>query len=483
MTQISDSFAQLLNAMDFLGAPFITMALIWIVIIVVSFLSYYFWRGSGQWPEIYENNQRLGANQRYVIRFRFGKQKNEFDIKKTTIKVKIFTEKNKVMSLFTIGPTLLRSAVLTKGKSHEIKFVLNRKAPMSKIIRVGLNHNGKGDIFVNTIEIQKVDWDKTNISYINEYIRSLPEFDAVLKQAYPSGTRENREVENEAIVSDSITYCEYLAFIWMAINLIPMFSVFLILCRTTVDKETDEIGTRLHLCPDYHDQLFSSVTTALISSSLTTITFGVLILFYRFAVKTGVAKGSDFCAIFKIIYIVVVVTIGAVSGVFAAFESAKTAKAVSKDVPHFEVHWVLAVGLGIVVFLMVWTPILSIFALFSRFFRKISSIKSLEDIPDFSQSDTKKSPKSKNTKEDKNEDMKQSETYHKAIMDNIKVKSVSQYPGPGVKPSKEKVAKNEAKAKADDQKVAKTSSQESIGEGYYKQLMKGQAKVKSISQY
>ena len=259
----------------------------------------------------------------------------------------------------------------------------------------------------------------------------------------------------------------------MAMNLIPMICLYLILCNTSIDD--NEMG--LQMCKDYHDKLFSSVSTGLFSGTLSTIIFVVLIVFYRFVVKTGVAKGSDFCAVSKIVYIVVVVTLGTISGVFSAFDCLKTSQLLKdKHEVQFGFYWSVAVAIGTIIFLMVWLPFMSVIAFFLGFYESaVMHTKTTEDIPDLSKTETAKSVKTKKTKEE----------------GTGKVNPVSQFPDKGVKPTKEnqpKVGKPEPKStkvdvKKDNKKPTKTSSQESIGEGYYQQLMKGQTKVKSISQY
>ena len=96
-----------------------------------------------------------------------------------------------------------------------------------------------------------------------------------------------------------------------------------------------------------------------------------------------------------------------------------------------------------------------------------------------SKTDRSKSDTQRKKVDTTEEDMKESETYHKMLTSTkVKVKSISQYGKKGQKSSKEK-----SDDKSDDKNLKRTSSHESIGEGYFKQLMKGQTKVKSISQY
>ena len=294
---------------------------------------------SGQWSHVYENNQRLGANQRYVIRFYFGKMKKGFDVRKTTFKVLIQTEKGKKMGHFTIGPSILKSAVPADEGSWKIKFFLLRKTEYRKIIRVTLNHNGKGTLNVTTLEIQKVDSEKANIAYVNDDIRSLPERDALIRQTYPAGSQENREIEKEVNRFHFVTFWEYLAFIWMAINLNPLLTLFIILCRTQ-DGETSDI----HFCSDFHDGIFSSTTSGVLCGTISAAIFFVSIVFFRFVVKKGVAKGSDNWEIIRMVYIAVIVTVGGVSALFSAFDCAKSAEQNQKIVIglKFETFWIIA---------------------------------------------------------------------------------------------------------------------------------------------
>jgi hypothetical protein len=211
----------------------------------------------------------------------------------------------------------------------------------------------------------------------------------------------------------------------------------------------------------------------LTSSTIAALTFIVLVTIYRYLIKRGYAKefGGGLCSYVRISYILFVIIVGMIIGGYAAFCASAKNKFKSKNSAQsydHEVFWMFAVGIGVIMFLMIWLSALSIVAYLIGFFSSDVDLTEAKDSKPLKVSETIRSSSQESIGDE----------YHKQLTANIKVRSISQYQGI------QKSTQNESSKSQTLKKVSKTPSQESTGDHYYQQLMsKGQAKVKSVSQY
>ena len=126
------------------------------------------------------------------------------------------------------------------------------------------------------------------------------------------------------------------------------------------------------------------------------------------------------------------------------------------------IYWLLAVFIGIAVFLLFWLSVLSLLANLFKFFTRTIEVNEVNEVKGAPNED--KPPKSPVNKDNKNME-EESEDYLKELEKaGPKVKSISQYKGKPATPPP-------------------TDDNQSVGDSYYKQLMKTQGNVASVSQY
>jgi hypothetical protein len=453
-----------LNFVDFLS--YITLLIIWCTISVLS-LAIYFCsaKESDNWDKVYDKCKENTAKYQYIVRFIFGVMRKGFQIKQTTITVDILKKDSILVTRFTITPKQMEKFVIKPDALNQkmVRFFLLRSEPLSNIVNVVINHNGLGTIFVNNIEIQEIKSIEANIAYVGQNISKLANDKALIKQIFPSGSKEIRAIEASLTYSQLLNGLEFLVFIFTAINEILFICVFLIPCNEENTK----------FCDDYRDGLFSSAFSGLASSTIAALTFIVLVTIYRYLIKRGYAKafGGGLSSCVRISYILFVIIIGIIIGGYAAFCASAKNKFKSKNSAQsydHEVFWMFAVGIGVIIFLMIWLSALSIVAYLIGFFGSDVDLIKAKDSNPLKVSETIRSSSQESIGDD----------YHKQLTANIKVKSISQYQGI------QKSTQNESSKSQTSKKVSKTPSQESTGDHYYQQLMsKGQGKVKSVSQY
>jgi hypothetical protein len=90
-----------------------------------------------------------------------------------------------------------------------------------------INHDSVGEVVLLNVEIQEVNSTK---AYVETVIENLKDKKLEIKR-FPSATKEFCEIESELKVSSKTTFCEFLGFLFMAINFILISCVFIIPCN------------------------------------------------------------------------------------------------------------------------------------------------------------------------------------------------------------------------------------------------------------
>ena len=178
------------------------------------------------------------------------------------------------------------------------------------------------------------------------------------------------------------------------------------------------------------------------------------------------------CSYVRYLFLFLATAIGSGAGIFAALMAAENRR-FAHDNPKqeffHELYWLFAVGIALSVFFLFWVSMFAVIAYLIGFFSEPEEIK-YDSIGD------------KTIRTETTEDEADSSDYMNALIKaNTKVKSISQYGGLSQKNNTSQ--KQEPKPSEETKATRRTASTESTGSNYFKQLMKGHGKVKSVSQY
>ena len=444
---------------------YIIVGLIWSAsVLLLSVLYFLFPPEIYYWNKVYDNCTTSSAKHCYVIRFIFGSYKTSFDLSKTTICIKILNP-SKPIVVMEITPKQMLAHIPNCPHSplKTVNFLLYRKEPLQDIRNVVVNHNGSGSINVTNIEIQDITENEANISYIGVAVNNLDKDKANVTQLFPSATREIRCLESGLRANACLNSMEFLIFFTIAVNLILLLTIYVIPCKEKI------------FCGDYREGLISSVYSGLVASTISSIVFVVLCASYRYFIKYPEYKGIQFCQYIRCLTLFLIFAVSAVIGFGGAVMAANNRKFPNENPNQLffhEIYWMFAFALGVVIFFLFWISSLSIIAYLIGFFSEPEGPKA-DPKPGMNQiSATQRSDHIE--KGDGND-------YFKDLMKgNTKVKSISQYSGTAQKSVAQSQVPNDSNPK---KSVKRTESEDSTGSGYYKQLMKSQKKVKSVSQY
>jgi len=244
------------------------------------------------------------------------------------------------------------------------KFLLLRREPLSRISYLIINHDSVGEVFLVNVEIQEVNSTKANVAYVGTTIENLKDKKLEIKQRFPSATKEFREIESELKVSSKITFCEFLGFLFMAINFILISCVFIIPCNE-----------KKKLCADYKNGFLSSLFAGIAASIFATIIFTLFTVIYIGFIKYFYAKKKSFWILIRILYLLLIAILSIGFGVSAAVFAASNNRfpKISDDEKH-ELFWMYAIGIGSFLFVSISLPILSIIAYILGFFSEVQEL-------------------------------------------------------------------------------------------------------------
>ena len=420
------------------------------------------------WDKMCDKCSQTTVKYRYVIRFIFGKFKTNFQLSSTTITIEVW-DSTKVMVALQIPPKLLSAHIPdcpTNGLNC-VRFLLYRKEPLLNICNVVVNHNGSGTINVTTIEIQDINSTEANIAYIGVPINCLSKEKAITTQMYPSATKEWRPIEADLKPRLTLRATEYLIFIFMAINLMSLLPIYLIPCPSKT------------LCNDYSDGVLAVVYSGLLSGTIGGWTTIVSLLFYRYIIKSSIVSGADYCSVVRYVVLSMAVILGLIFGLMAAVMAANNRKFPEKNENQslfHEIYWVFATGIALITFFAFWFSSFAAIAYLIGFFS--------EPLTTVEAGEAKDGAMDATTRSDIETDEQSSDYYNTILKGDTKVKSISQYTG--LSKGQQKPSAPSASVSASTSKgtgVQRSASSESQGSNYYKELMKGYGKVKSVSQY
>ena len=474
------------------------VAIIWFSFALFVILCYYLFPSEiYYWDKVLEKCTKKSAKYRYIIRFIFGSFKKDFQLSKTTITIEVLNSRDS-LSVITISPKQLEQSLPKFDSSNLMvcRFLLYRLEPLLDILSIIVNHNGLSSINVTTIEIQEIHSSEANIAYVGQPINGLTKEKASVTQRFPSATKESRSIESGLNPSKTLSAIEFIILLFLAINLMLLLCLLIIPCN---EKS-------LKLCNDYSNGFLSSLLAGLTASTIAALLFVFLCLFYRYIFKNMLYKykGNSVLTVIRYGFFIFIIINGLIMGGLAAFKASNNRQLPSDNKTqeyNHQIYWMFGIGIAMAVFFLFWMSILSTIAYLIGFFSEpkeqtVNLVAGTEVIDKTSRTDTEE--------EDNNSD------YYNSIMKgNLKVKSISQYagirsqqstqsskttaePSPSVTKikSKSSVGPKESQktlrtqnVSDTTQKVSKTASTESTGSGYFQQLMKGQGKVRSVSQY
>jgi hypothetical protein len=407
--------------------------------------------------KVYDKCNALTAKYTYVLRFKFGETKKYFTFEGTTFTVHVLNKDFEILTTIRISRSMTAKIFVIKNFSTVFKFLFLRREPLSGISHLIVNHDSVGEVVLVNVEIQEVNSTKANVAYVETAIKNLKDKKLETKQCFPSATKEFREIESELKVSSKMTFCEFLGFLFMAINFILISCVFIIPCNE-----------KKKLCADYKNGFLSSLFAGIAASINATIIFTLFIVIYIGFIKYFYAKKKSFWILIRILYLLLIAILSIGFGVSAAVFAANNNRfqKVSDDEKH-EFFWIYAIGIGSFLFVSISLPILSIIAYILGFFGELQEL----DFEDSEKVGIKSMAHKSTIKRGDNKFAKKpietiGESYYKQIS-NKNVKSISGYFRINTKP---KTEDNKEEDDIDD------------GDQYYEQVMKNK-KVKSVSQY
>ena len=392
---------------------------------------------SKKWFRVYDNCGSYDFNHQYLFRMIYSRSKEQFDrqFRLTTFTIGLIDSNGATITEFSVpGEAMKRSVVTAKGHDM-VQIVIYRNEELQNITKIMVNHNGRGKLYISTAELQNIKDSKAQVAFIDKYIGYLTPTRAINEQCFSAATQQIRKIDYIPYSPLALSSIDYAVFIWMAINLIMVLAVGVIVCLNSKKLKL--------VCSSYHKDYMASLLTGLMSSVLTFLLFAALILIHRFVVKEYLIK---FQQSFYFFYLALVFMCGLVAGVGAYFMVSQM-----KDKSNDHKFWIYSSIVGFIVFTVFWLPLSAAIGLLIGFF-KDPALNIEEQVIAINEPIIKEKIRTEKT--------------------NVSKKTVV--------PQKKVEDKKEAE---DKKKVDRKDSDESLGNRYYEQLMKGKGKVKSISKY
>ena len=486
---------------------FILVAVVWVSILLLSLVVWFFFpNGIYYWDKVYQNCSPTSAKYQYIVRFIYGDIQPTFQTSKSTITMDVLNKEHKSLVLIQLQPKQMENSVVYNSVNNlkVCRLLLYRTDPLVGITSIVVNHNGNGFIKVSTAEIQDYTSKEANIAYIGNQINALDAKKASVTQKFPAATTEVRPIEAELKPSLSLSAIEFFVLFFVAINLMLFMTLQLIPCKEEI------------ICSDYREGLLSSIFAGLAASIVAAIVFTIEAFLLRNIIKKLLFanQGKGVFVYIRYVFLAFMVLEGVGLGIESALKGANHSKFPEtnpKRTLFHEIFWMFGFGIALGLFFLLLLPIMSVIGYLIGFFSEPEEIRVDPAMP----ADLPKAGSGTTRSNDEGEGAEGGKDYYsKLIKGNTRVKSISQYKGVGsqsaskapdkgpeqsnkVAPTASKAGTASSKAtekKSDDKSkgaakggkgggVKKTGSTDSIGEGYYKQLMKGQGKVKSVSQY
>jgi len=412
---------------------------------------------------VYENCNQITAKYTYILRVYFSGYKSEFTFDGKSITIYLVNGIPDNSTRIRITSDSLKKGIVQENNRIVYKYLLFRREPFNRIKHLLINHDSVGEnLFISRIEIQDINSAKANVAYVGTMIRSLSIDVLHMKQRYPSATRQLRELEPELKLSSKLSFCEFLSFLFLAINLTAFSCVFIIPCN-------EKSG----LCKHYSQGFISSVFAGISSSISAILILLISISIYIGFIKYFYSKRRPHWNYIRICYLLLISILSIIFGVLAAYYASDNnhfPKAQDKKLKH-QSYWIYATGIGSVILISIWIPFLSVIAYLLGFLTEARDFQHEDSSPTTKSTSKLTYNKSKLVKANKSKESI-GDNYYEQIKTNVK--SISQYPGikPKEKPSKPPISPPIV--------VKSTLSEE--GNQYYEDIMKNK-KVKSISQY
>ena len=338
---------------------YLIVGLLWLSFLIVFIVTYYL-SPTEELEIFYDNCTEADETHKYLIRFIFSYAMKGFT--PTDIYIQIFGKKTKPMAKFVISKNTTqryqRSPIDDIGKV--VKLLLITKKSLEPITNVVINHRGQGGLGVISVEIQEINSNLANIAFVGQDILNLTEEEALVKQCFPSRTKEHREIEEELHVSHLLTIYEHFVFIFIAINFILFLCVFLIPCRN------------LTLVCDNFTSIYTTVLSGVISTIISSLIYIFLIIIYRYFVKTLFVEeyqkqnNKNLKNIYLLSLLVFGVIIGSITAIIVSMNtSSDTTSKISQ-----QFYWAIASAEGIIIFFIIFLPLIFLFGSAIGFFRE-----------------------------------------------------------------------------------------------------------------
>lgn len=403
--------------------------------------------GSDQWFRVYDNCYTNDLCYQFLFRMIHSRLRDGFDPQSAKITVQLIDNNDIVSSEFSIPPKAMSSSTTTTKGDKMVRIVIYRKRPIRSVAKVVINHNSNGKIFIATAEVQNSGNSRAAVAFVKKYISCLSGSRARVEQCFATAVQV-RPIDSRPNSPFALDFYDYTAFVWMSINFVMLLSVSLIFCSPKRAKKI--------VCSSYKSDPISSLLTGLSSSALTFLVFAVLIIIHRFVVKEHLMRFRHFLST---LYVSLVVILGLVAGIGAPLMSYQF-RHKSNDL----LFWIFSVFIGIILLIIFWLPLGAAIARLIGFFDDPAIDYIREDI-EFSRENSIKEKTNLSKKTVMVTNAQKSETMKTVKNQNPKTRI--------------ETPQSLSASETSD----KRESEESLGNRYYEQLMKGRSKIKSISKY
>ena len=239
--------------------PVLSIALIWILFLLVVIIFYSFSKPSEKWskPLYYKCNTR-SAQFLYVFRLIVETPTKRQDFGDSSLTIKLLDSENRTLFEIVVDSNSLK--IMDQFSAEEpnksiVRFFVHTSSSLQNMETIVLNLKTKesnGYIKVFNVEIQEINGSDANVAQVGQDIKQMKLQSASENQSFFISSQRRRVIEDSVVSSRLLNSYEYILFVWFAINLIAMFPSFLIVCT----------GEHL-LCDDYNFDWLSSVYTGL----------------------------------------------------------------------------------------------------------------------------------------------------------------------------------------------------------------------------
>ena len=250
-----------------------------------------------RWPIIYDNCRSGQQKHEYILRFIHKNIKKELIRKGGMVYICLYTNKRQRISRLNITGDELSAAQPIEKDQSVAKSVIYRKDPLLNIKSVALRVKNISAIEVMFVEIQEIGSNIANIGYVMTKIKEVKTVNTkkIEVEAFPAESEEYREIESIYKPSILLNLFEWTALVVIGLSLVQVFNYIAIsTIPGPVTTSVQSIDNRLHSDPADTTNIYEFIAKhwlymfliALASSFSSIIVIFILLIIYRFRVKT-----------------------------------------------------------------------------------------------------------------------------------------------------------------------------------------------------